>query len=99
MTTYTVEILVDVVERPHLRHETWGHHSEHQSYRNAVDQADMVGGRVTIDDGMLDTEAYQWAVDNQGFGGDYQEWRSLDDSERGEYEDGANGLPTTERTK
>ena len=95
MTTYTVEILVDVVERPHLRHETWDRHSTHRSYRAAVDQADMAGGRVAINDGMTDKKAHQWAVDNQGFGGDYQEWRSLDDSERDEYEDGAAGIPTS----
>ena len=94
MTTYTVEILVDAVERPHLRHEVWSRHSSPRSYRDAVDQADMVGGRVTINDGITDKEAHRWAVTDQGYEGDYLSWSNQDDKERAEYEDGAAGIPT-----
>jgi len=98
MTTYIVEILLDAVERPHLRHEVWGYHSSHKSYREAVDQSDMVHGRVIVGEGgtgcMTDKEAHQWAVENQGYDGDYLAWSHQDDEDRAEYEDGAAGIPT-----
>ena len=43
---------------------------------------------------ITDTEAHRWAVDNQGFEGDYSSWCQLDDEERAEYEAGAAGIPT-----
>ena len=42
-----------------------------------------------------ETEAYQWAVDEQGFTGSIADWLALPASERNEYEDGAAGIPTT----
>ena len=72
----------------------WTNHSEHESYRDAVDQADMVHGRVFCGTGLSDEAAWKWARDNQGFTGDYAEWTAQDDDERGEYELGAAGIPT-----
>jgi len=67
----------------------WTLHSEHESFREAVDQADMVRGRVAGEE-----KAHAWATANQGFTGDFAEWTSQDDEERAEYESGAAGLPT-----
>lgn len=67
----------------------WTTHSTHESYRDAVDQADMVRGRVAGD-----KEAHAWAVANQGFAGTFEEWQAQDDDERQEYELGAAGIPT-----
>jgi len=39
-------------------------------------------------------EAYEWAVREQGFRGDYNEWLALPPDKRREYEDGAAGIPT-----
>ena len=39
-------------------------------------------------------EAYQWAVEHQGFAGDYENWCELPSDEREEYELGAAGIPT-----
>lgn len=65
-------------------------HSTHESYRDAVDQADMVHGRVVVSaTGYSDERAWKYAVSNQGFAGDFAEWQSLDDEERNEYEVGA----------
>jgi len=65
----------------------WTLHSEHDSYRDAVDQADMVHGRVVGDE-----QAWKWAVNEQGFVGTYAEWQAQDDEERNEYELGAAGI-------
>lgn len=69
-------------------------HSTHDSYRDAVDQSDMVQGQVRLSTGMLDTEAHAYAVSSQGCEMDYLEWSSQDDDERNEWELGACGLPT-----
>ena len=39
-------------------------------------------------------EAYQWAVENQGFDGFYMQWCELTSDEREKYELGAAGIPT-----
>jgi hypothetical protein len=80
--TYTVEVKAI---------DGYTTHSTHDSYRDAIDQADMVKGRVAGD-----REAYEYAKANQGFGGDYSEWQAQDDDERAEYELGAAGVPTQE---
>ena len=64
-------------------------HSTHDSSRDAVDQADMVSGRV-----VGDAAAWKYAVAEQGFTGDFLEWQSQDDDERAEYESGAEGIGT-----
>jgi hypothetical protein len=65
-------------------------HSTHDSYRDAVDQADMVHGRVVVAaTGLSDEKAWCYAVAEQGFTGDYTEWQSMDDDERNEFEFGA----------
>lgn len=68
----------------------WTLHSEHDSFRAAVDQADMVRGRIAGEE-----KAHAWAVANQGFTGDFAEWMSMDDEERSGFEAGAAGIPTT----
>ena len=72
----------------------WTRHSEHESYRAAVDQADMVHGRVMVGDEMSDESAWRYAVANQGFEGDFAAWQTQDDDERAEYETGAQGIGT-----
>lgn len=73
----------------------WTQHSTHDSYRDAVDQADMVHGRVVVcATGLTDEAAWKWARDNQGFDGDFAAWQAQDDEDRAEYEDGAAGIPT-----
>lgn len=59
-------------------------HSKHESYRDAIDQADMIRGEVAGN-----KKAFEWAVANQGFTGSYEDWCGLDDDEREEYEVGA----------
>jgi hypothetical protein len=39
-------------------------------------------------------DAFAWARANQGFAGTFEEWMSLGDYERGDYERGAAGIPT-----
>jgi hypothetical protein len=74
----------------------WTSHSTHASYRDAVDQADMVHGRVLISETSLpDDAAWKYAVENQGFTGDFAAWQTQDDGERAEYEVGAAGVSTT----
>lgn len=72
----------------------WTRHTSWESYRDAVDQADMVHGRVTLASGATDREAHAYAHTHQGFGGNYEEWQRLDDAERDAYERGAAGEPT-----
>lgn len=81
--TYTVQVRVG---------GEWANHSSHESYRDAVDQADMVRGRVLCGAGATNEEAYRHARDNQGFDGGLLDWESLDDAERAEYEAGAAGI-------
>lgn len=64
-------------------------HSTHDSFRDAVDQADMIRGSV---DG--EKSAYEYARREQGFAGTFDEWLSQDNDERGEYETGAQGIGT-----
>lgn len=73
----------------------WTHHSEHELYKDAVDQADMVHGRVITPGGATDKEAWEWAVATQGFRGNFTAWMGQDDEERNEYEAGAAGIPTS----
>lgn len=80
MTTYTVEVKAI---------GGWTAHSTHDNYRDAVDQADMVHGRIAGD-----LAAYRYAVASQGFEGSYEDWTGLDADERAEYESGAAGLGT-----
>ena len=81
MKTYTVSVRTATGE--------WTTHSTHSSYRDAVDQADLVHGRV-------DGEAcnHGWAVAQQGCHLSYEEWLAQDDDERAEWEAGAAGIPT-----
>jgi len=72
----------------------WTDHSEHASYRDAVDQADMIHGRVVTPVGATDREAWERAVAEQGYLGTFGEWQRQDDEERAEYEDGASGVGT-----
>ena len=72
----------------------WTRHSEWASYRDAVDQADMVHGRVITPGGGTDYAAWQYAVAAQGYADDYAAWQGQDDDERAEYEHGAAGIPT-----
>ena len=62
----------------------WTQHSEYTSFRDAVDQADMVHGRIAGEN-----LAHRWAVANQGYAGTFAEWMSQDDDARMEYEIGA----------
>lgn len=65
-------------------------HSTHDSYRDAVGQADMVCGRVVIAaTGLPNESAWKYAVSSQGFGGDFGDWQAMDDDERDEFEIGA----------
>lgn len=63
-------------------------HSDHESYKDAVDQADLIHGVVYCGPYLAtpDITAYRYAVNDQGFFGDYSEWRMLEDSNRDEYE-------------
>lgn len=79
-TTYRVEVKAVA---------GWTTHSEHESYREAVDQADMVHGRVAGDE-----DAWKWATQNQGYTGTFADWQAMDDGERAEYEAGAAGIGT-----
>ena len=78
--SYIAEVLIGGV---------WTIHSEHNSFRDAVDQADMVHGRVRGED-----FAYRWAKSDQGFTGTFDEWMAQDDEERDQYENGASGIGT-----
>jgi len=69
----------------------WEYHSTHDSYRDAVDQADMIHGRVVGDTGISDLQAWRWAVLNQGFEGDFAAWQAQNDKDRDAYEQGARG--------
>lgn len=71
--------------------DCWTLHSTCDTWRDAVDQADMVHGRIVCPTGLRDRDAWQYAVRQQGFAGDYDAWTSLDDEERAEYEFGASG--------
>ena len=70
---------------------TGDRHSDHESFRDAADQADMIRGGVAGEHA-----AYKYARGYQGFLGTFTEWMAQDDDERGEYEAGAAGLPTSE---
>lgn len=83
--SYTVQARVN---------DGWTLHSTHDSYRDAVDQSDMIHGRVVCQTGMTDHDAWQYAVAEQGYGGDYDSWAAQDDDERAAYEAGANGIGT-----
>jgi len=80
MTAYTVEVSVG---------GEWILHSEHGSYRDAVNQSDMVHGRTWCPSGRTDRKAHSWARSVQGCDLDWSEWRGQDDDERAEYEYGA----------
>ena len=67
----------------------WTTHSTHASYREAIDQADMVHGRVA-----RDGTAWHYARQCQGCELTYEEWRAQDDDDREQYERGAAGLPS-----
>jgi len=65
-------------------------HSTHESYRDAVDQADMVHGRVVLTaTGLSDKKAWIHAVSEQGFTGDFAAWQGQDDEDRNAFEVGA----------
>lgn len=70
-------------------------HSTHVSYRDAVDQADMVHGRVIVEaTGYTDEKCWKYAVAEQGFAGDFSSWQSQDDDQRASFECGSQGLGT-----
>ena len=71
-----------------------GYHSVHASYRDAVDQSDMVHGWVVTAAGISDQRAWRAAVANQGCELTWSEWQSQDDEEREEWELGAQGIGT-----
>jgi hypothetical protein len=71
------------------------YHSSHVSYRDAVDQADMIRGTVVISaTGISDKRAWSSAVANQGCELTWSEWQAQDDDERQEWELGAQGIGT-----
>lgn len=49
---------------------------------------------TTRQDSMTEQAAYQWAKDQQGYVGRYEEWLQMPADERDEYEQGAAGIPT-----
>jgi hypothetical protein len=68
--------------------------STHTSYRDAIQHAEEVGGVIIIHRGKKrrrDRDAYWWACCYQGFVGEYEDWKELDDSVRNEYERTATG--------
>lgn len=72
-----------------------GYHSVHASYRDAVDQADMVHGEVIIPaTGISDKWAWTLAVAGQGCELSWNEWQAQDNDERDEWELGAQGVGT-----
>ena len=85
MNNYPVEVKTD---------GGWTLHSTHESYRDAVDQSDMVHGRVLCPTGATDSSAWSYARGQQGFEGDFLGWQAQDDDERQGYENGAAGIPT-----
>ena len=96
MTVYTVEI---ALEHPREEETTWDRYSTFNSYRDAIDQADMVHGRVIVGESgegcVTNEEAHRWAIANQGYEGNYLSWCGQDDDEREEYEAGAAGISTS----
>ena len=80
-TTYGIEVRTT---------DGWTTHSIDLSYRDAIDQADMMGGRVRLSTGLLDTEAHAYAVRACGCELSYAEWSAQDDAERAEWESAAN---------
>lgn len=70
-------------------------HSSFDSYRDAIDQADMVHGEVYVinsfGDAISNKDCWRYACDEQGYNETYLSWCCLDDDERSEYESGANG--------
>lgn len=70
------------------------YHSSHASYRDAVDQADMIHGWVTSATGISDKRAWTFAVANQGCELTWDQWQSQDDDEREQWELGAQGIGT-----
>lgn len=72
------------------RRDGWDRAMDFESYREAVDQADLLHGRVAVKStGFPDEAAHTYAVAYQGFEGDYGDWRRLNDAERDDYEHGA----------
>lgn len=69
-------------------------HSTHHSYRDAVDQADMIHGQVLLATGLSDRDAWKWAVRHQGCGLSWEEWTGQDNEEREGWELGAQGIGT-----
>lgn len=61
-------------------------HSEWESYREAINQSDMVRGDVYTAMGHSDRYCFDWSKKHQGYEGTYDEWRSMDDEERNEFE-------------
>lgn len=43
---------------------------------------------------ITEREKYQWAVDQQGFAGTFEDWSALSAADREEYEAGARGEGT-----
>ena len=113
--TYFVEYQPDAVylsllspsrsqSRTRPRDSVWEVHSWHSSYSEAIDQSDMIGGRVSIgyidewdeaNIGITDKSAYEYATKECGFDGGFGRWRTQDDAERDAWEQGASGIPTS----
>lgn len=89
ITTYGIEVRTT---------DRWTTHSIDLSYRDAIDQADMMGGRVRLSTGLLDTEAHKYAVRACGCELSYDEWSAQDDDERAEWESAANPSGNDEAT-
>ena len=64
-----------------------GHyHSTHDSYRAAVDQADMIRGVVRLgENGIFDHDAWRYAVEHEGCDLSWEEWTAQDDDERNQW--------------
>lgn len=60
----------------------WGYRTSRTSYRDAVEIAHQVGGRVVCRTGIADRLVWQWACDHHGFMGDYAAWQAQDDCDR-----------------
>jgi hypothetical protein len=71
------------------------YHSAFNSYRDAVDQSDMIHGSVTVcPNGVKDRWCWELAVANQGCELTWDEWTAQQDDERAEWEMGAQGIGT-----
>lgn len=60
----------------------WGYRTSRTSYRDAVEIAHQVGGRVVCRSGIADQIVWELARSHDGFMGDYAAWQAQDDCDR-----------------